>query len=335
MDNVVVIGGAGFIGKALVAQLTKTDVSVLVVSRSAGRRPNTPSVQYRSGDVTDAGSMLELLKGATVVYDLSTNLGATWEECERYCVGGARNVAQACLKHGVTRLIYTSTISALYMGAGGTMDETAGPDPEPLKRGFYPRSKIFAERLLLEMHAKQGLPVVIFRPGIVLGVGGALVHGALGDRPSPTSITGYGNGKNRLPCVLVEDVASALVLAKDAPAIEGLTFNLAGDVRPTAAEYVALLRERTKRNFRFHSRSVWSMGLAEWSRWALKALARKSDNSAVPYRDTKSVAMATDLDCSLAKRLLGWKPVADRDEFIRRAIDYHVRPILPGDLRNV
>lgn len=335
MGNVVVIGGSGFIGKALVAQLVKKDVLVMVVSRSAGGRRDTPGVQYRSGDVTDAACMLELLEGATVVYDLSMNLGATWEECERYCVGGARNVAQACLKHGVSRLIYTSSISALYMGAGGTMDESAGPDSQLLKRGFYPRSKILAERLLLEMHAKEGLPVVIFRPGVVLGTGGALVHGALGDVPSPTCISGYGNGKHRLPCVLVDDVASALVLAKDAPAIEGRTFNLAGDVRPTAAEYVALLRERTKRDFRFYSRSVWSMGLAEWSRWALKALARKSDNSAVPYRDTKSVAMATDLDCSLAKRLLGWKPVADRDEFIRRAIDCNVRPILPGDLRNV
>lgn len=334
MDNVVVIGGAGFIGKVLSSQLAGQGIPVTVVSRSAasGSR-DTGLIRYRSADVTDPDRIAAAIEGATVVYDLSTNLGSTWEECERYCVGGARNVAQACLRYRVSRLIYTSSISALYMGKRRTIDEKAGTDPEPMKRGFYPRSKIMAERLLLDLHAREHLPVVIFRPGIVLGRGGSAVHAALGDKGSPTCILGFGPGTYRLPCVLVDDVAQALVLAKDAPGIEGQTFNLAGDVRPTAREYVDILRREMKRNFRFYPRRIWAMGFAEWSRWALKAMARKPDNFAVPFRDTQSVSMATDLDCSLAKRLLGWKPVSDKDEFIHSAIGCHVPPILPGDLR--
>ena len=47
---------------------------------------------------------------------------------------------------------------------------------------------------------------------------------------SDTCIVGWGAGDNRLPCVLVQDVASALVLAKDAPGIDGMAFNLSGDI---------------------------------------------------------------------------------------------------------
>jgi nucleoside-diphosphate-sugar epimerase len=331
----VVIGGAGFIGRALTRQLVEAGMRVTVASRSAGAQPEGGEVTYRAANVGDPAQMLDLIEGATVVYDLSAHLFPTWEECERMCVGGARNVAAACLKHGVSRLIFASTISALYMGEKMIMDDSVGSDPEPEKRGFYGRSKIYAEKALLQMHATDKLPVVIIRPGVVLGPGGALVHGAFGEPPTPTSncVVGFGPGIYPLPCVLVEDVAAAMVAAKDAPGIDGLSFNLAGDVRPSAIEYVEELRKRTKRNITFYPRSLTMARLAEWSRWVLKTITKKPGNAPPAYRDLVSLSMATDLDCSLAKRLLGWKPCSDREEFFRRAIGPHVRPVHPEDLR--
>jgi nucleoside-diphosphate-sugar epimerase len=233
----------------------------------------------------------------------------------------------------VRRLIYTSSTAALYLGRKGRQTEEAGPDSRPLKRAFYSRAKILAEQVLMDHYRKENFPVVILRPAVVVGSGGQLVHPALGERAAETRILGFGRGNHPLPFVLVEDVASALVLAKDAPEIEGKSFNLAGDVRLSAVEYVEILRQKTYRNFQFYPRGIFPMGLAEFTRWSIKALMRRDQNVLAPYRDIQSSTLISDLDCSAAKQLLGWKPVSDRQEFIRRAIDIHIKPLPPGDPR--
>jgi nucleoside-diphosphate-sugar epimerase len=332
-EKIVVFGGAGFIGSVLTSQLLEEGNEVTVAGRSTREDTGHPRLRYLKGTVTDAQRMMELIDGAAVVYDLSSSLGAKWEEYEEHYVRGTENVARACLAHGVRRLIYTSSTAALYLGASGQQDESAGPDPKPLERAFYSRGKIYAEGVLNRMYKIDQLPAVILRPAAVVGEGGRLIHATLGDLAAETRILGLGSGNTPIPFVLVEDVARALVLAKDAPGIEGKTFNLAGDVRLTAREYVAILRERTYRNFQFFPRSLFSMGAAEYFRWSAKAIMRKNNNVLAAYRDLKSASLTTQLDCSAAKRLLGWKPVSDRQEFIRKAIDIHIKPLPPGDVR--
>jgi nucleoside-diphosphate-sugar epimerase len=334
-DRVVVIGGAGFIGKRLTALLADAGCHVVVVSRSAGARRSTdPRVEYQSGAITDRARMSQVIAGADVVYDLAMDAGKAWEDWERGVIAGGMNVAEACLEHGVRRLIYTSSTAALYLGNPGTATESSlGNDASRQDRGDYCKAKSIVENKLLELHRTRKLPVVITRPAVVTGPGGMMVHPALGDRVSDICLLGFGHGKTPLPWVLVDDVAQALLLAKDAPGIEGLTFNLAGDVRPSATEFVSVLRQRTMRNFRFYPRSMWSICAAELSRYLIKKAVRKPDNRMVPLRDLRSGAMATQLDCSLAKQKLGWKPVSDREEFFRQALDVFVKPISPADVR--
>jgi nucleoside-diphosphate-sugar epimerase len=306
-----------------------------VVSRSSGsRRSSDPRIEYRSAGVTDRARLSELISGASVVYNLAMSSGAVWEDWERDVIAGDVNVAEACLEHEVRRLIYTSTTAALYMGKAGTATEaTLGSDAANKDRADYCRAKGIVENKLLEMHHSRNLPVVIIRPAVVMGPGGFAAHPALGDRVSDIHLLGFGTGKTPLPCVLVDDVAQALLLAKDAPNVEGLTFNLAGDVRPSAAEFVAVLRERSRRNFRFHSRAMWGICAGELSRYLIKKAVRKPGNRMVTFRELHCATLATQLDCSLAKQKLGWKPVSDREEFYRQAIGEVVRPVPPGDIR--
>jgi nucleoside-diphosphate-sugar epimerase len=334
-ERVIVIGGNGFIGRRLTALLADAGNHVVVVSRSAGARRSTDSrIEYQYGTVTDRARMFELIAGASVVYDLALNAGLVWEDWEREVIAGAMNVAEACLENKVRRLIYTSTTATLYLGKPGTVTEaTLGNDSARTERADYCRSKGIVENRLIEMHRARKLPVVITRPAVVMGPGGKVVHPALGDQISDVCLLGFGRGKTPLPCVLVDDVAQALLLAKDAPDIDGLTFNLAGDVRPSAAEYVSVLRERSRRDFRFYPRSMWKVCGGELGRYLIKKVARKPNNRMVSVRDLRSAPMVTQLDCSLAKQRLGWKPVSDRDEFYRQAIDLLLKPIPPGDVR--
>jgi nucleoside-diphosphate-sugar epimerase len=332
-ERVVVVGGAGFIGKHLTSQLCADGCTVTVVSRNAGGGRDTPNVNYVSGGVGDPDAMMRVIEGASVVYDLSMGGGPVWADYERDVIGGALNIARACQRHGIRRMLYTSSISALFLGRHSRLDDSVPPDPKAGVRGFYTRGKAESEKALLALYRNEKLPVVILRPAIVMGPGGFLAHGALGVSISDTCILGWGSGQNPLPCVLARDVASALVLAKDAPGIEGLSFNLSGDIRPTAREFVGLLRDRTRRDFRFYPRNLWAMGAFEWLIYMTKTLVRKPENSRTSYRDLQSLTMAADLDCSAAKKLLGWQPESDRDVFLREAIDSHLKPVRPGDLR--
>jgi nucleoside-diphosphate-sugar epimerase len=322
-DKVVVLGGAGFIGRALVSQLRGKVASITVVSRRAGAAPAGDGIRTANGDVTDAARVMEILAGATAVYQLTI---------ESDFGQGARNVAEACLRHGVRRLIFASTSDAIYLGRKGRIDESAGSDPKPHLRNPYARGKVESEKLLLDYHASKGLPAVIVRPCLVVGRGGSLAHGGLGSWRSATCLVGWGNGKNPMPFVLVQDVAAALVLALDAPGIEGKTFNLGGDVFLSAREYIRLVSERTLRNFRFYPRNLALFNAKVVCKTAVKRMLGRSGERQY-YHDMASCAMFSQIDNRAAKQLLGWKPNTDLEVFIREAIDCHVDPILPGDLR--
>jgi len=331
-SSAAVIGGSGFIGSELVKRLLASGCRVRVVSRSA--RPSaTPNLEAVRGDVADEASMRAAIAGVDVVYHLAMGGGATWEDFRRDFVDATATIAKICRETGVRRLVYTSSSAALYLGRRGTITESDGPDPRPEARAPYARGKIEAERLLLRLHREEGLPVTILRPCIVVGRGGVLAHGGAGYWASDTWCLGWGSGRHPLPFVLVEDVAEALLAAKDAPGIEGMAFNLAGDVRPSAAEFVEEIGRRTLRRFHFRARNLRWIQAIEAGKWALKALARKAGNDWPSYRDFASRGMFTQIDCAAAKRLLGWRPNADAEHFYREAIDSNAPPIHPEDLR--
>lgn len=328
----VVIGGRGFIGRHLVRNLVDAGYFVRVVSRQAGASGDA-SVEEVRGDVADPVSIRAAVQDAAVVCSLSTGGGDRWSDFERDIVNGARNVAQACLDTGVRRFVYASSIAALYLGDTTDIDENVGPDPKSEQRAYYSRAKAAAEALLMYMYHSQALPVVIVRPGVVVGPGGILAHSGFGYWPSDLACIGWGSGTNPLPLVLVQDVAYAMGLACSAPAIEGKSFNLVGDVRISAKEFVSLLATRAHRQVRFHPRPIVGLWAIDVFKWVLKELARKPENPFPSYRDLKSRSLRTHFNCTAAKSLLGWNPNNDLETFLQQVIDANLPPIMPGDLR--
>jgi nucleoside-diphosphate-sugar epimerase len=332
-NTALVIGGRGFIGRHLVDKLVSAGCFVRIASRSAGSSATHPLIHEIQANVSDRRSLETAISGASEVFYLATGGGDRWSDFERDIIRGARNVAELCLENNVQRLYYASSIAALDLGRAGSLDESAGTDSNPLRRSHYSRAKAMAEAALLEMHQRSGLPVVIFRPGVVMGRSGPLTHSGLGYWPSDLCCIGWGRGNHPLPFVLADDVAEAFRLARHAPGIEGRCFNLVGDVRISAAEFVRILGARSLRRVQFFPRSLWQLQGIDIAKWLLKAAARKPDNVFPSFRDLKSRSLRTQIDCSTAKSTLGWKPVGDREVFLREAVDANLPAIPPGDLR--
>jgi nucleoside-diphosphate-sugar epimerase len=126
--------------------------------------------------------------------------------------------------------------------------------------------------------------------------------------------------------VLAGDVARAMATLSTRTGFEGRAFNLAGDVKLRASEYVAALAQLSQRDIRLKARSLTEWWVLEHFGWAVKAIGRKANNSALSWRELTYRTGAATLDCSDTKRDLGWHPEADRDRFIAAGIAAAIRP---------
>lgn len=325
--DVAILGGTGFIGTHVVRRFLEAGQRVAVMARNTsnlGPVFSDPRVTLHRGDIRDAAAVANAIKGASVVVNLAHGGGgASFEAVRTAMVGGAETVARACLVEGVGRLVYVGSIASLYLGpqpaaiTGATL-----PDPEEQKRGDYARAKALADRAMLAMHDNDKLPVVILRPGVVVGEGGLPFHSGVGLYNNDQHCIGWNAGRNPLPFVLAEDVADAVFRAATAPGIEGRSYNLVGDVRLTARDYTTALGQALHRPLRFHPQSANWLWLEDSGKWVVK----RATGRAVPapsVRDFLSRGMMAEFDTSDAKRDLGWTPVSDSVHFIDRAIGVH------------
>src|SRR4029078_3950568 len=106
------------------------------------------------------------LEGIEFVYHLAVAEGKTRDDYVRNEVEPARMVGKACLAAGIKRLIYTGTIASYYTGSkAGVITEQTPLAGSNAGSNYYARAKTASENVLLELHRKDRLPVVIFRPG--------------------------------------------------------------------------------------------------------------------------------------------------------------------------
>jgi predicted dehydrogenase/nucleoside-diphosphate-sugar epimerase len=330
VGDVLVIGGTGFIGSRVVARLVEKGRRVRVLARGTKNLPAPlahPAVGVIPGDArSEADVMRAIGKAQTVINLAHGGGGSSWGEIEANLVGGAKTVAYCCTARGVRRLVFVSSIAALYLGdAVDVITASTTPDPQPEGRADYARAKALAENALLGLHRANGLPVVIVRPGVVVGEGTSPFHSGIGYYNHETHCLGWNRGLNPLPLVLVDDVANAILRALDAPGVEGKCYNLVGGVRMTARDYIAALARVTGRPLVYHPQSVLKVYAVELVKAAVKRASGRRD-PLPSLRDLKSRGLVAQFDCSAEAHELGWKPVSDLGEFLRQGLQVHARP---------
>jgi nucleoside-diphosphate-sugar epimerase len=328
-STVLVMGGTGFIGQALVRRLRQEGYGVRILSRNPSSCPvevQQLGVELAKGDFANADAVDAALEGIEYVYHLARGSGKTWDSYVQTDVEPTRKVGELCLKHGVKRLFYTSSIVIYDASKGkGTITETTSYSKGIARVAPYSRSKVENERLLLQLHQEKGLPVVIFRPGVVLGSGGSPYHWGIAAWPYNSVSSLYGDGNDPLPIVLVEDVADALVRAIAVPGIEGESYNLASPPCISANEYLDEFEKQAQIRLKRVSTPAWRVYVSSLSKWAIKKVGRDSNAAFPSYADCAGRSLAAVFDCSKAEKQLGWSPVKDRATLIKEGIHVPVR----------
>jgi len=277
-------------------------------------------VDVVSGDSRNAADLERALDGVRFVYHLARANARTRSEFQQLDVEPTRNVAEACLRARVEMLYYTSSIDCYYSGGRTVIDESTPIDPHIHRRNLYAQAKAASERMLMQMHRDRGLPVVIFRPGIVIGRGTSPFHGGTAFWAWESVCRLWGEGRDPLPIVLVEDVARALAGARKVSGLAGESFNLVADPCLSAREYLEQLQKALGTEFDARPSPAWKSFSLDLLKWLVKFLARHPERRFPSYLDWKTRSFVSVYDCSKAKRVLGWQPTSDRATIIRAGI---------------
>jgi nucleoside-diphosphate-sugar epimerase len=321
--TVMVIGGTGFIGRALTRRLVADGRDVRVLSRGrAGPFPDLPDrVETVAASLYDLEGLTQAMEGIEVVFNLAKSMDTNWEDCLKNDVGVALRIAMASEKAGVRRLIYTGTIASYDMSDPmRKITEQTGFASDMTDRNLYARSKAECERKLLELHRTRGLPLVIARPGIVVGHGGPLQHWGIGRWHGAGAVRIWGHGRNILPFVLIDDVVDGLVRMMDAP-VEGQSFNLVGEPMFSAQGYFNAIHQALGAQIRVVPGNLHAFYAADTVKSLLKKYALRRTGVIRPsLADWKSRAHFSPFVNTHPKEVLGWHPETDRARFVENAI---------------
>jgi len=318
----VVLGGEGPIDTSLLEQLVGSGLTVRVMTSDRLGLPDVfqrPEVQLLEGDLADPAELFAAVEGARGVVHLADADCFTWEAADS-SIDGARKLAEACARSGVERLIYVSSIASLDL-SDPRVTITGSKVNDRAQQNGSERAGIECD--LVGGAREASMPLTILRAGIVLGAGATPFHPGFGIWRGGLDCVGWSRGTNPLPLVLASDVAAAIQRALESELGASTSYNLVGDVRLSAREYVGELRERLQRPFVFHPVRLTRRYLVQAGKWFAKMPLRRPTAGFPSYASVKSRGFFAEFDCSDVKDALGWAPVTDRIEFLHEVLrDY-------------
>jgi len=222
--KVLVTGGTGYLGRAVVSALAARGHDLVVFARTASRS-GLPGTTI-DGDIRDRAALERAAAGCDAISH-SAALVSIWrrrhEDFDDVNVGGLRNVLAVAGALGTPRVLYTSSFVAI-PPKGRT---------EPLVANDYQRTKVAADRLADEA-VRGGAPLVRVYPGVVYGPGsfteGNLVGRLIADHLAH-KLPGLVGPENRWSYAYVDDVAAGHCAALEHGRVGG-RYALGGENAP-------------------------------------------------------------------------------------------------------
>ena len=230
------------------------------------------------------------MEGMECVVHLARAHVKSWADYQEFEIEATRQVAECALAggreaaglHGDDRLVLCGRQRGHDHRGDAAGPEDRAQKPVRARQGG-------SEEMLMRMHRERGLPLVIVRPGIVIGRGGSPFHWGVGMWWHDAVCQVWGAGNNKLPLVLVEDVARGLIAAMDTPGIEGRVVQ-PGGASPclSAQEYLDELDRAGGMRIQRHATPILRFYLLDMLKWVVKVAVRHPERRMPSYRDWES-----------------------------------------------
>lgn len=313
-DRILVTGGAGFLGRALVEQLLeRTAATVVVLALPHEPLPASwasrwgARVEVLRGDITSGADVARAMTGCAWCFHLAALVGDAGrdEDHQRVTVGGTAHVFEAALAQAAAVVLVTSICAYGNAIQRGPCREDTSPG---LAQGPYGRAKQ-GQEALARRYMAQGVQVCVVRPANIIGPGSGpwVVDAAEALRQGLPALIGGGRGNAALAGV--DNVADFLVHAAMHPRAWGQAFHVHDDLPLTWRDYfndlARLLGARPPKSM--------PRGLAYLGAWLTEPLFKRWWPRKRPPVTTEALNLiAWDSRFPLDRaRALGWQPKVD------------------------
>lgn len=301
--NVLVTGGAGFIGSHVVEGLIKEGFSLIVVDNlSTGKIENlNPKALFYQQDIEDEEMMerIFMLHKPVYVFHLAAQSSVSISvrnpvEDARTNILGTLVLLQKSVKYGVKKFIFSSTGGAIY---GDNVNIPTSEEELPNPISPYGIAKLSVERYLDFFSKEYNLDYVSLRYSNVYGprqdpYGEAGVVAIFTNKMlRGEKVTVFGDGEYIRDYIYVDDVVKANILAMEKG--KNMVLNIGTGKGTTVNELFKMLKN-----------------IIGYTDEPVHAPPRKGD------------VRRSVLDCSKAKQILGWEPKVSLEEGLRRTVEY-------------
>ena len=320
--KVLVTGGGGFLGGAVVRRLRGRGWSVRSFTRTAYPWLDELGVEQVLGDLADPDAVARAVAGTDVVVHIAAKAGVWGRPADFHAtnVAGTANVLDACRAAGVRRLVYTSTPSVVHGG-----DDLEGADesvPYPTHYDApYPATKAEAERAVLAANGPD-LATVALRPHLIWGPGDPHLIPRVLARARAGKLRRIGTRPVKVDVTYVDNAADAHVLAAEKLDVGA----------PPAGKAYFISNGEPVELWEFLNRILAAAGLPPVTRsvsaWKARLAGRVLETAyrwlRLPGEPPMTRFLASQLstshwyDISAARRDLGYEPAVSVEEGLRR-----------------
>lgn len=210
-QNILVTGGGGFLGKAIVKRLVEAGENVRSFSRSFYPELKSLGVDQLQGDISDDAAVEKACDGIQLVFHVAAKPGiwGGYKDYYKTNVTGTKNVIEACSIHSISKLVYTSSPSVVFNG----MDMEGVDESVPYSDRFhahYPKTKAIAEQFVINAISDK-LRTIVLRPHLIWGPGDNHLVPRVIAKSGRLKIVG--SGKNLVDTIYIDNAADAHILA--------------------------------------------------------------------------------------------------------------------------
>jgi 2-alkyl-3-oxoalkanoate reductase len=231
MKHVLVTGGSGFLGRAIVKLLADRNIHIRTLARNKYPTLAPLEVEQVQGDIADVAVVIKACNGIDTIFHTAAKAGiwGSYHQFYQTNVIGTQNILAACKTNPDINLIYTSSPSVVFDGQDMKGVDESIPYPKKFK-AHYPKTKAMAEQSVL-MASRNGLKAIILRPHLVWGPGDN--HLAPRILARAHRLRQIGDGENKVDTIYIDNAAHAHLLAQKAlskdPSLSGRTYFISQD----------------------------------------------------------------------------------------------------------
>jgi nucleoside-diphosphate-sugar epimerase len=318
--KVLVTGGGGFLGGAIVRRLLTAGARVGSFSRRRYAGLDALGVDQRPGDLADREAVCRAVEGVDLVFHVAARPGVwgRYEEYFRPNVTGTENVIAACRRQGIRHLVYTSSPSVVFDGRDMAGVDESVPYPDHWE-AHYPHTKALAEQMVLKA-GREDLQTIALRPHLIWGPGDNHLVPRIIRRAR--RLRRVGDGRNRVDTIYVDNAAHAHLLAAAAllrrPSLSGRVYFISQDDPIPLWEMVdAILAAADLPPVERTISAVAARRLGALMEWLYRGLHLPGEP---PMTRFVAGELATEhwFDIRAAKADLGYAPLVSTDEGLRR-----------------